>query len=120
MCNVVVLNRWLTTCLCCFVVLLGQRSWNDELARSNDASSQLQDRESRLRNAIQELDETRKALSEARKGADATAAELRQEREVLYESRARTSELHKLGVDMERELTAMLKGDYTNRVNVYY
>lgn len=98
---------------------LRQRSWNDEFARSQDASSsQLQDRESRLRQAIQELDETRKALSEARKSADATAAELRQEREVLSESRARTSELHKLGVDMERELTAMLKGDNTNRVCV--
>lgn len=70
----------------------------------------MQDRESRLENTIQELESTRKDLRETREGAAATAAALEQEREALSVSRARTNELHKLGVDMERELTAMLQG----------
>lgn len=70
----------------------------------------MQDTEKRLSNAIQELESTRKDLREAREGANATAAALQDEREALSTSRARTEELHKLGVDMERELTAMLKG----------
>lgn len=70
----------------------------------------MQDRDTRLKNAIQELESTRRDLGEAREGAAANAAALEQEREALSLSRARTNELHKLGVDMERELTAMLKG----------
>ena len=100
----------------CFLITcyLEQRSWSDVLARSKDeSSSQVQDRESRLRHAVQELDETRKALAEARKAADATAAD-------LSDSRARTSELHKLGVDMERELTAMLQGDHSLSFSYFY
>ena len=88
-----------------------QRSWDEALSKSKDASASLvRDRETRLRNAIQELETTRNDLREARDGATATAAALMQEREDLSASRARTKELHKLGVDMERELTAMLKG----------
>lgn len=90
-----------------------QRSWDEALSKSKDASASLvQDRETRLRNATQELESTRKDLKEAREGAAATAAALTQEREELAASRARTNELHKLGVDMERELTAMLKGGF--------
>lgn len=88
-----------------------KRSWDEALSKSKDASASLvQDRETRLRKAIQELESARKELREAREGATATAAALMQEREELSVSRARTEELHKLGVDMERELTTMLKG----------
>lgn len=88
-----------------------QRSWDEALSKSKDASASLvQDREGRLKNALEELERTRKDLREAREGSTATAAALQQEREALSVSRARTNELHKLGVDMERELTAMLLG----------
>lgn len=88
-----------------------QRSWEEALSKSKDASASLvQDREARLTNAIRELDKMREDLREAREGAAATAAALQQEREALSASRSRTNELHKLGVDMERELTAMLQG----------
>lgn len=88
-----------------------QRSWDEALSKSKDASASLvQDRDARLRNATQELQSTKKDLREARDEAAATAATLQREREALSGSRARTEELHKLGVDMERELTAMLKG----------
>lgn len=93
-----------------------QRSWDEALGKSKDASTSLvRDRETRLENATRELEETREELREARRSAAATAAALRQEREALATSRARTDELHKLGVDMERELTAMLEGGWTSR-----
>lgn len=59
------------------------------------------------------METTRKELRGVREEAGAAAAALEEEREALSLSRARTNELHKLGVDMERELTAMLEGDWT-------
>lgn len=89
----------------------GQRSWGDALAKSkDDSASQVHDKESRLQTALCELEDTRKELVDARARAASTAEALQEEREALSVSRARTSELHKLGVDMERELTAMLEG----------
>lgn len=70
----------------------------------------MQDREARLVKANQDLESTNNDLKLAREEAAAIAAELQREQEALSVSRARTSELHTLGVDMERELTAMLKG----------
>ncbi|CAM9779916.1 unnamed protein product, partial [Ectocarpus sp. 12 AP-2014] len=87
-----------------------ERSWDEALNKSKDASATLvQDREARLVKANQDLEETKKDLELAREEAAAIAAELHREQEALSVSRARTSELHTLGVDMERELTAMLK-----------
>lgn len=91
-----------------------QRSWDEAFSKSKDTSASIvKERETRLGNALQELETTRKELKAVREEAGAAAAALEEEREALSLSRARTSELHKLGVDMERELTAMLEGDWT-------
>lgn len=91
-----------------------QRSWDEAFSKSKDTSASLvKERETRLGNALQELETTRKELRGVREEAGAAAAALEEEREALSLSRARTNELHKLGVDMERELTAMLEGDWS-------
>lgn len=93
-------------------LLTGQRSWDEAFSKSKDTSASLvKERETRLKNALQELDNTRKELKGARDDAAGAAAALEEEKEALSLSKARTNELHKLGVDMERELTAMLEGD---------
>ena len=91
-----------------------QRSWDEAFSKSEDTSASIvKERETRLGNALQELETLRKELEGVREEAGAAAAALEEEREALSLSRARTKELHKLGVDMERELTAMLEGDWT-------
>lgn len=81
-----------------------QRSWSETLHRSKDESeAQVAARESRLKDTLQDLDSTKRELAEANEV-------LERERQALAQSKARTNELHKLGVDMERELTAMLEG----------
>lgn len=95
-------------------LLITQRSWDEAFSKSKDTSDSLvRERETRLANALQDLETTRKELKGAREEAGAAAVALEEEREALSHSRARTNELHKLGVDMERELTAMLEGDWT-------
>lgn len=81
-----------------------QRSWSETLNQSKDqTAAQVEAREHRLRDVLQELETTKERLAKA-------SEELKKERETLAQSKARTNELHKLGVDMERELTAMLEG----------
>lgn len=77
----------------------------------DDAASQVKDVQERLRDALRELEASRAELREAREASKKLSELLDSERTALAASRARTSELHKLGVDMERELTALLEGD---------
>lgn len=90
---------------------VGQREWSDRLNRSqDDSNAQVLGKEKRLREALLELEEFRRQLVEAREESVNLSKVLEKESEALSASRARTNELHKLGVDMERELTAMLEG----------
>lgn len=95
-----------------------QRSWSEALSQSKDVSaSEVQDKDARLKNALRDLESTKKDFERAEKDLVRAKEGLQEEREALSVSRARTNELHKLGVDMERELTAMLEGDWSIRLN---
>lgn len=77
----------------------------------HESASEVRARENRLKSALQELESSRQELESSRRDTALIVEDLEKEREALAVSRARTNELHKLGVDMERELTAMLAGN---------
>lgn len=93
-------------------VTTAQRSWGEKLSRDkHESNMELEGKEKRLREVFVELEASRREVAKAREGSKNVCRELEDERRALSESRTRANELHRLGMDMERELTAMLRGD---------